>query len=47
MNNRHKISVNLLQDDDVDVVDVDGKEVVIINVPRDQYYERLVFISRD
>lgn len=44
-NNPQKISVNLLQDDDVDIVEVDGKDVVVINVPRAQYNERPVYIK--
>lgn len=44
-NNLQKINVNLLMDDDVDVVEVDGKEVVVISVPRAQYNKRPVYIK--
>ena len=44
-NNLQKISVNLLHDDDMDIVEVDGKDVVVINVPRAQYNERPVYIK--
>ena len=29
-----KVNVNLLRDEDVQVVDVEGKSVVVVNVPR-------------
>ncbi len=45
VNNAQKVSMNLLKDDDVEVVDVDGKDVVVINVPRARYNERPVFVG--
>ena len=45
VNNSQKISVNLLRDDDVEVISLDGKEVIAINVPRARYNERPVFVG--
>lgn len=45
VNNSQKNSVNLLRDDDVEVISLDGKEVIAINVPRARYNERPVFVG--
>ena len=34
INSKEKVNVNLLRDEDVQVVDVEGKSVVAVNVPR-------------
>ena len=44
-NNPQKTNVNLLGDDDVSIVDVDGKDIVVINVPRARYNQRPVYIN--
>ena len=44
-NNPQKISVNLLGDDDVYIIDVDGKDIVVINVIRARYNQRPVYIN--
>lgn len=44
-NNPQKINVNLLGDNDVYIVDVDGKDIVVINVPRARYNQRPVYIN--
>ena len=33
VNSKEKVNINLLRDDDVQTVDVDGKSIVVINVP--------------
>lgn len=45
LNNAQKVSVNVLHDSDVDTVSVDGKDVVVIRVPRARYNVRPVFIN--
>ena len=45
VNNPQKISVNLLSDEDVYVIDVDGKDIVVINVIRARYNQRPVYIN--
>ena len=45
INSKEKVNVNLLRDEDVQVMDVEGKSVVIINVPRARYNLRPVFIN--
>lgn len=45
LNNAEKVSTNLLKDSDVQVVDVDGKGVMIINVSKADVAARSVFIK--
>ena len=45
INDRHVVSVNLLCQDDVSGLDVDGKTVVLIHVPRAPREKRPVFIN--
>lgn len=45
LNNQEKVSTNLLKDEDVQDVDVDGKKVLVINVPRAEVDVRPVFIK--
>ena len=40
LNNREKVSVNLLSDADVTVQDVDGKKVILVDVPRASRMDR-------
>ncbi len=47
VNNREKVNVNLLRDEDVQTVDVDGKSVVIINVPRAESTMRPIYINNN
>ena len=47
INSREKINVNLLRNEDVQVVDVDGKPVVVITVPRADYAVRPVYINNN
>ncbi len=46
-NSKEKVNVNILNDDDVQVVDVDGKDVVAISVPRAEYAKRPVYINNN
>lgn len=45
LNNREKVSVNLLSDADVTVQDVDGKKVILVDVPRASRMDRPVFLD--
>ncbi len=46
-NDPEKVSVNLLTDDDVDCIDMDGKKVVAIRIPRADYTVRPVYINNN
>jgi hypothetical protein len=39
--------MNLLKDEDVEIVEIDGKMVVAINVPRADYTIRPVYINNN
>lgn len=43
--NSNKVNKNLLKDEDVKKLNVDGKDVMIINVPRAYYKERPIFVN--
>ena len=45
LNNTEKVSANLLTDSDVVVTDVDGKELIVIRVPRADRKDRPLFIN--
>ena len=45
LNNTEKVSANLLTDSDVVVTDVDGKELIVIRVPRANRKDRPLFIN--
>ena len=47
VNSHEKVNVNLLKTEDVQVVGVDGKVIVAINVPRAEYTIRPVFINNN
>lgn len=47
VNNHEKVNVNLLHDGDVQVVDVEGKKLIVISVPRADYTIRPVFINNN
>ncbi len=47
VNNQAKVSINLLTDDDVRIVVVDGKRIVAISVPRAQRIEKPVYINNN
>lgn len=47
VNNPEKVNVNLLRDEDVNIVEMDGKMVVAINVPRADYTIRPVYINNN
>ena len=46
-NDPNKVNVNLLTDDDVQVVPVDGVSVIAIHVPRADYHLRPVYINNN
>lgn len=43
--NGEKVNVNILRDEDVEVIDVDGKNVIAITVPQAEYSSRPVYIN--
>jgi len=45
LNNSEKVSVNLLQDDEVEIVEIDGKSIVVIKVPRADTSVRPVYLN--
>ena len=45
LNDRHKISANLLRDDDVRAVEDEGRQFVVVNVPRASRLQRPVFVG--
>jgi ATP-dependent DNA helicase RecG len=45
LNDRHKISANLLRDDDVRTVEDEGRQFVVVNVPRASRLQRPVFVG--
>lgn len=47
LNNRGKISANLLRDEDVFPREVQGKQLVVIRVPRASRYERPVYVGQN
>lgn len=47
INNRGKVSVNLLASDDVRIVPVNGKSVLIVKVPRATRRQRPVFVGQN
>ena len=44
-NDSNKVSVNVLSDDNVQVIDMGGKKVIVIQVPRADYHLRPVYIN--
>lgn len=47
INNRLKVSLNILSNKNVDVIDCDGKEVISINVPRTDRREKPIYIGQN
>ena len=47
INSKEKVNVNLLRDEDVQVVDVEGKSVVAVNVPRAESSVRPVYLNNN
>ncbi len=47
INSKEKVNVNLLHDEDVQIVNVDGKDVVVVKVPRADYNLRPVYINNN
>jgi len=45
LNNSEKVSVNLLQDDEVEIVEIDGKSIVVVKVPRADTSVRPVYLN--
>ena len=45
LNNREKVSVNILSEEDIETIDVGGKDVLIIKVPRADRCDRPVYID--
>jgi predicted HTH transcriptional regulator len=47
LNNRDKVSLDLLRDEDVQIVNLEGKDVIVITVPAADYSDRPVYINHD
>ncbi len=47
VNNQRKVSANILSDKDVKIHDIDGKRIVVIEVPRAQRTDKPVYINGD
>ena len=47
INSREKVSVNLLRDEDIQTIDVDGKKVIVVKVPQAAYTERPIYINNN
>ncbi len=47
VNNKEKVNVNLLHDEDVQIVNTDDKEIVVVKVPRADYNVRPVYINNN
>lgn len=47
INNRQKVSINILTEKDVTLENIDGKDVIIIHVPRAERSIRPVYIGTD
>lgn len=47
VNSREKVNINLLHDEDVQTVEVDGKDVIAIHVPRAEYNLRPIYINNN
>lgn len=47
VNSKEKVSVNILRDADVEVIDMDGKSIVAISVPQADYNVRPVYINNN
>jgi len=43
--NGEKINRNILKDEDLEVIDIDGKSVIKINIPRAYYKEKPIYIN--
>lgn len=44
-NDTNKVSANILTDGDVEPVNVDGKDIIVIHVPRADYHLRPIYIN--
>ena len=47
LNDRNKVSANVLTDKNVQIVDCDGKEMVVIEVPRADRADKPVYLNKD
>ena len=45
LNDTEKVNLNLLIDEDVEVVSVEGKQVLVIHVPQADYHQKPVFVN--
>lgn len=45
VNNANKISVNILTDKDVTIRQVDGRKIIVVQIPRAQRYDRPVYLE--
>lgn len=45
IHSREKVNLNLLRDDDVDIVTIEGKDVIYVNVPQAEYTVCPIYIN--
>lgn len=47
INNKEKVSSNILDDDDIKVVDVENKKIILISVPRANRRNKPIYINNN
>ena len=47
INDKHKVSINLLNDKKINIVDVDGDQIIVIEVPRAERTDKPVYINHN
>lgn len=45
LNDSEKVNINLLVDDDIEVVSIEGKEILAIHVPQADYHQKPVYVN--
>lgn len=47
LNDKNKVSVNILTKNDISIQEIKGKKIIVISVPRAQFWEMPVYIDKD
>lgn len=47
INNRQKVNINLLRDDDIESYDINGNLIIVISVPMAKREEKPIYINND
>ena len=45
LNDTEKVNINLLIDEDVEIVQVEGKDIIAVHVPQADYHQKPVFVN--